>query len=431
MQLRRTSPLLLLLLVAAIFAAACSAPKAEDTTIIEVFGPYRGEDAKGFAAAVAPFEEATGYDVLYIGTGTFSKDIQKRVDVADYPDVALFPQPALIRQYAEDGLLQPLNENSVSQQMANINDVLAGTIGDTQYAVWFRGVVKSLVWYPPAVFAERGYAVPKTWDDLMNLTAQMRSDGTAPWCLTMESFGATGWVGTDWIEDIVLRTEGDDYYDRWVSGQVTFEDDGIVAALDTFSDIVHTPDNVYGGIHRILNEPWQNAQTPMFDAPPNCLLNKQASFQVTNLPPDVTIGEDTDVFLLPSIDGTPPPILASGDLAAAFSDRPEVMELMTYLESPEAGRPWAERGGFVSPHPSFNPDWYADPFDRRMGSILQNADLIRFDGSDLMIPSVGTGTFWTGMVDLVRDGDAPKVAAQIQAGFPQKAQLPSIPVEEG
>ena len=424
MRLRRTRPLLLLL-AAAIIAAACSTTPMSDRVTIEVFGPYRGEEARNFAASLVPFEEKTGYDVLYIGTGTLSKDVRARVEVADYPDIAIFPQPALIRQFADEGLLVPLDDPVVSPLMATTDDILAGTVGDTRYAVWLRAVVKSLVWYPPAVFDDRGYPIPASWDELVSLTDRMRADGTTPWCLTMASYRATGWVGTDWIEDIILRTQSPDYYDRWVSGEVTFQDPGVLAAFDTFGAIVHTPKNVFGGVHRILNEPWQNAQDPMFASDPGCLLNRQASIQASNLPPDVQIGEDTDVFLLPAFDGGKPPVLVSGELAAAFSDTPGTMALMEYLASPEAGKEWAARGGFVSPHPDFDPDWFENPFDRRMWEVIRDADVVRFDGSDQMLPAVGTGTFWTGMVTFVRDGDAEAAAAAIQAGYPTVAQLPA------
>jgi alpha-glucoside transport system substrate-binding protein len=403
----------------------------EDHLVVEIFGPYRGQDAVHFMESLEPFEETTGIDILYVGTGSFSHDMQNRVATADYPDIAVFPQPALIRDYVHQGLLVPLDGVGPGQQMSSIDDMLSGVVGGEKYAVWFRAVVKSLVWYSPPIFRTRGYAVPNTWNELITLTARMHDDGTAPWCLSMESFAATGWVGTDWIEDIVLREQGPEVYDAWVAGTIPFADDRIIHAFDTFGTIIHEPGWVFGGTHRILNDPWQDAQSPMFDTDPGCLLNRQASFQQANLPSGVTVGDDTDVFILPSMDGGEPPILASGDLAAMFTDRPEVRALMDYLATPEAGKAWAETGGFTSPHPDFDPNWYAEAFDRRMGEILKEADVVRFDGSDLMIPSVGTGTFWTGMVSYVRNGDAQAAAAEIQAGYPEVTHFPVLPASDG
>ncbi len=35
---------------------------------------------------------------------------------------------------------------------------------------------------------------------------------------------ATGWPGTDWIEDLVLRNAGPDVYDQWVKNEIPFTD---------------------------------------------------------------------------------------------------------------------------------------------------------------------------------------------------------------
>ena len=415
---RQRASTVAVLVISGILAASCASAVPDDRPIVEVFGPYRGEDASRFAASFAPFEEETGIDVRYVGTGSFSSDIQDRVVDANYPDVALFPQPALIRDFAHRGLLVPLTDDSVSTRMGSDAEVTAGTVGGTKYAIWYRAVVKSLVWYQPEVFLERGYEIPDSWEELMSLTEQIESDGLAPWCLSMESFAATGWVGTDWIEDIVLRQEGPEFFDQWVSNEVSFEHDAIVGAFEVFGEIVHQPGRVFGGTHRILNEPWMNAQAPMFNSEPACLLHRQASFQETNLPPETVIGTGTNVFILPTMGGGEPPILASGDLAAAFNDRPEVLSFLEFLATPEAGEGWAAEGGFTSPHPEFDSDTYANDFDRHMGEILQSATVVRFDGSDLMIPAVGTGTFWSGMKSYVRNGDARAATTEIQAGYP-------------
>ena len=415
MPRRRASSLLIAVVL---LAAGCSSEPVDEAPVVEIFGSWRGEDAQRFAATIEPFEEETGIDVHIVGSASFVRDINDRVDNADLPDVGIFPQPGLVADFARRGLLIPLeDETAVSQQIAYGN-ATAGSVGDATYGVWIKAAVKSLVWYRPDVFAEYGYEVPKTWADLIALTEEIEDDGLVPWCLTMESFSSSGWVGTDWIEDIVLRQQGPEFYDAWVSGDVSFEDPAIVAAFETFGGLIHPPGRVLGGVNRILNEPWQNAQTPMFDDSPACLLHRQASFHETNLPDGVAVGEETAVFGLPSVDGTEPPVLVAGNLAAAFVDRPEVHALLGYLATPESGKGWAELGGFTSPHPDFDPEWYASDFDRQIGEVLSDARAIRFDGSDLMFPAVGTGTFWAGILDFVRDADARAAVAEIQKGYP-------------
>ncbi len=52
-----------------------------------------------------------------------------------------------------------------------------------------------------------------------------------------------------------------------------------------------------------------------------------------------------------------------------------------------------------------------------MGEILLSATIFRFDGSDLMPGAIGTGAFWTAMVDYVTGEDASVVAGQVQAAW--------------
>ena len=413
---------LALVVAASMLAAACTSATADTRPIIEVFGPYRGEEAVKFSVSFAPFEEQSGYDVRYVGTGSFAADIQTRVAEAEFPDVAMFPQPALVTDFASRGILAPLPESFAAVGEGSRRDLSSDVLG--LHAVWFRGGAKSLVWYLPPAFQDRGYKVPTTWDEMTALSVTMVDEGVAPWCLSIESFASTGWVGTDWIEDIVLREQGDVLYDQWVAGDTLFDSSEIRHAFGTFGAIVHGNGTVVGGTNRILNTPWQEAASPMFESPPVCMMQRQASFWAPNIPEGFVFGEDIDFFVLPSLTDSPAPVLVSGELAAAFNDRPEVAAFMEFLATPEAGEGWAELGGFISPHPEFDSSHYGSDIDRKVGQVIEDAPRIRFDGSDQMPPVVGTGTFWQAMRDYIRDGDIDAVVTLIDDSWPRAVQLP-------
>jgi hypothetical protein len=134
-----------------------------------------------------------------------------------------------------------------------------------------------------------------------------------------------------------------------------------------------------------------------------------------------TIGAVGTGWIAARIAGGTPPVVVAGDVAAAFNDRPEVMEFLAYLSTAEAGEPWAELGGFTSPHSDFDVAAYADEFDRRMGEMIAEAPVVRFDGSDEMDPAVGSGTFWSGMRTFVRTANIQLAVEEIQAGYGQPA----------
>jgi alpha-glucoside transport system substrate-binding protein len=415
---------LVILCAASLVVAACSSDNVETADAapaLEVFSNYRGAEAEAFRAVLAQFTQQTGIETSYVGTAAFADRIYDRMREGDPPDVALFPQPAIIEELARAGLLIPFDA-----ELTEVVDsayprwaVDLGEIDGELYGAWYRLSVKSLVWYPPRAFAASGYDVPETWEELGALTDEMVRDGFTPWCLGMESFGATGWVGTDWIEDIVLRLHGADVYDEWVAGDIPFTDDRIRTAFEEFEGMVLEPGRVVGGARAILSVPVLDAIQPMLADPPGCLLSRQASFQEATLPEGTEVGPsgDVDVFPLPSLDGGRAPLLASGEIAAMLTDSDDGRSLISFLANPDAGVPWAEVGGYSSPHLAFDVAAYASPLEQRLGELVATSEVVRFDGSDLMPPTVGTGTFWQGMVDLVAGVPLESVLAEIQAGY--------------
>ena len=115
-----------------------------------------------------------------------------------------------------------------------------GTVDGKLYGLFYKQDLKSIVWYPVKAFADAGYAVPTTWDELVALSDKIVADGSNPWCTTIEHGDASGWVATDWLEDIVLRTAGADDYDQWVNHEIPFNDPAILAAAEHGGpDVVH------------------------------------------------------------------------------------------------------------------------------------------------------------------------------------------------
>ncbi len=427
--MKRWNIILAVVVAFAMLLTACGPREVDDgEQVVTVFGAFVDEDARRFRESMRPFEERTGISVEYEGSGDFETLILVRVEGANPPDLAAFPQPGLLGDFVKQGHVIDLNDWFDTGYLQQQYDqswldmaMMEGPDGEIMSGIWHRANVKSLVWYPIPEFYDAGYTIPETWDEMLALSDQMVADGNVPWCIGIESAGATGWVATDWMEDIMLRTQPVEKYDMWTTGELPFDSPEVKKAAEIMGEIWFNDDYVFGGVPSILTTPFGDAPTPMFDSPPNCFMHRQASFIPAFFPDNVEVGRDVDYFYLPPIDPAfGRPVLGAGDIYGVFNDRPEVREFAEYLTTGESTEFWVKAGGFVSPHNDAPLDWYPTDADRGYAEILQQATTFRFDGSDLMPGAVGAGSFWTGMVDFVsaRGENIDSVMRSIDAAWP-------------
>ncbi len=380
--------------------AACDHPSpAPGGEAIEIFGPYRGAEADNFAASLRGFEQETGIEVNYTGSADFVSDLEQRSESGlDAPDIAVVPQPGLIADLVERKAIVPLDDRTIDAIAENYNvrvdDITQGGAG---YVAPYRITAKSLVWYRPDVFEQNGWGVPTTFDELVELVDRISTSdsGVAPWCFAMAAGTATGWAATDWVEDVLLHQAGPDAYDEWIAGTIAWDDTTTREALTTVDDLVIAAGRSVGGLRRILQGDVAEASAPMFTDPPGCAMYKQASFAQSWFPDDAVVGEDVDFFVMPGPDpAESSPMIIGADGLVQFSDDERVDELMAYLVSPDGGREWAKRGGYLSARTSVDPDTYYTDTDRQFAEVLLDGRELRFDASDLMPPEIGSGLLW-------------------------------------
>ncbi|MCF7914311.1 MAG: ABC transporter substrate-binding protein [Spirochaetaceae bacterium] len=393
-------------------------------TKVNIFGAFVEPGSKLFEESLVKFEDATGIDVRYEGSSDFESLITVRVEGGDPPDIAAFPQPGLLQDFVSRGKVQDISgwfEEGHLQEHYDQSWIDIATINNTMAGVWYRANVKSLVWYPKQEFEAAGYEIPETWDEMMALSRQMVEDGRTPWSIGIESSGATGWVATDWLEDIMLRTVTPEKYDAWVRGELPFNSEEVKRACNIMADIWFDKEIVLGGRNSILTVPFGDAVEPLFADPPRAMLHRQASFITDFFPEGTTVGEDVDFFYLPPIDEEEGrPVLGAGDIMGAFTDRPEVRAVMRFLSTGDSIKEWVQSGGVVAPHKDAKLEWYPTEANRKYAEILHNADTFRFDGSDMMPGQVGAGAFWKQMTNWVSGDELENALQSIDQAWPEE-----------
>jgi alpha-glucoside transport system substrate-binding protein len=392
---------------------------------VSVFGPWLGPDQENVENVLAYFEEATGADIQYSGSDSFEQQILIDTQAGSPPNVAVFPQPGLAADLASRGFLTPLGEAradwvrenyAAGQSWVDLGTYAGQDGADALYGLFYKVDLKSLVWYVPENFEDAGYDVPQSMEELKALSATMAADGIAPWCIGLGSGGATGWPATDWVEDMMLRTQSPADYDAWVSNEMKFDDPKVINAIEEFGYFARTDANVAGGSAVVSSTDFRDSPAGLFASPPQCYMHRQASFIPAFFPEGTEVGVDADFFYFPAYAGKDlgKPVLGAGTVWGITKDSPATQAFIDFLTTPIANEIWMAQKGFLTPHKGVNTDLYGDDTLRKMGEILLGADTFRFDGSDLMPGAVGAGSFWTGMVDYVDGKDASAVAAEIQ-----------------
>jgi alpha-glucoside transport system substrate-binding protein len=399
-----------------------------DGESLTIFSSIREAEADALEDSWADFAECTGISITHNGSGEFETQVVVQAEGGNPPDLAIFPQPGLLDRMVADGYVVPAPDTVEANVDSGWTEdwKTYGTVDDVFYAAPLMASVKSFVWYSPTAFADAGYEVPSTWDDLMSLTEQIASesgDDARPWCAGIESGGATGWPATDWVEDAVLREAGADVYDQWVTHEIPFNDPQIVAAGERVADILLNDDYTNGGIgdsRSIATTSFNDGGLPILDG--QCFMHRQASFYEAQWPEGTDVSPEGDVFAfyLPADTTDESPLLTGGEFVGAFNDDEATAAFQAYLASGLWANTRVELGGVTSANTAVDPSLASSDVLRLAIELLQDDTAVaRFDGSDLMPSEVGNGSFWTGMTQWI-DGsaDTQQVFDQIEASWP-------------
>jgi alpha-glucoside transport system substrate-binding protein len=355
---------------------------------------------------IAPFEEATGIKIDIESTRDLAAVLTTRVNGGNPPDIASAPSASQAASWAAEGKIVDMSGfvdmNQLKADYAQ-SWIDLGTVDGKLIQVFAWSALKGLIWYNPKTYD--GPNPPKTWDELQAWAKTKADAGTTPWCIGLESGAASGWPGTDWIEDIVLRQSGVDVYDKWYQGTQAWTSPEIKSAFETFGSVATDPKMVNGGPATELTLNFGNGGDGLFTTPPQCYLHHQASFITdffTKNTPTVKPVVDFNNFGFPDINpeysGTAEVV---GDSFAMYKDTPQGRAFINYITSPEAQAIWVERGGKLGANKRVPLESYPDELSKNAGAVIASAKAVRFDASDLM-PSAMNEAFWKAILEYVQ-----------------------------
>jgi len=387
---------------------------------VEVAAVWSATEQANFQKVLDAFADQTGATVTYTSTGNdIATVLGTRIQGGNPPDVALVPQPGLMTSLVQQNALQPIGDVIGSLMDANYAPVWKdlGTVDGTQYGIVFKAANKSTIWYNVEAFTQAGVQAPTTWDELLSAAKTLSDSGVVPFSVG----GADGWTLTDWFENVYLRTAGPDMYDKLTTHAIPWTDPSVTTALTTLAQIFGESAWIAGGNSGALQVDFPTSVTQTYASPAAAAMVYEGDFVagVITGETNAELGTDANFFPFPSINGSPTSAVAGGDTAVLMKDSPGGKALLQFLATPEAAEIWVKLGGFTSPNKNVPATSYPDPVAGAAAQDLANAEVARFDMSDLAPPAFG-GTpakgEWKGLQDfLANPSDIQAIQQQLEA----------------
>ena len=371
---------------------------------------WSGLEEENLNKILQPLVEACGIVLAPESTRDHAL-LDTRVEAGTPPDIAFWTQAAL--DLYQDRLVP------IDQAGGNANSYAGfwkdlGSRGGKWLGMMVKADIKSIIWYSPAVFDAYGYDVPGTWAELDALVEQMVADGNVPWSMGMESGDATGWTGSDFLQDIMLVQQGPQYVTDLINGKVAYDDAGVKEAYETYGKWAKDAKYTVGGADGTVSIGFLDAIYKVFSDPPEAMMVKQSGFAggaVKEQYPSLEYGTDYDFFGVPGAQG----LQGGTDMMMAFNASPAAKAVIAYLSSEAGAKKWAEVGFDLSPN-KHAVGAYTDTALAKKAAILATAEGFTPDIGDTIPGGFGSAE-WKAIVDYVND------AADLDAALAEAAKV--------
>jgi alpha-glucoside transport system substrate-binding protein len=359
---------------------------------------WSGAEEEKLNAVLKPAVDACGLKV--VAQSTRDAAVLDTKAKSEPPDVLFWPTTAPLTLYTDQ--LQALDSLGAfpGNYAGYWQDM--GSVGGEWLAAPAKADIKTIIWYSPANFELFGYTVPTTWQELEDLVEQMVADGNVPWSMGMESGAATGWTGSDFIQDILLVQQGPQYVLDVISGDVAYDDAGVQQAYETYGMWAADETYTVGGATGTVSTGFLDAIYKVFADPPEAMMVKQSGFaggEVAKQYPDLEYGVDYDFFAVPGAQG----MQGGADFMMAFGDSAATKAVIAYLTGPAGAAEWAKVGFDLSPN-KLAIGHYTDAALVKKAAALAGAAGFTPDIGD-SIPAPFGEAEWKAIVDFVQGAD--------------------------
>jgi alpha-glucoside transport system substrate-binding protein len=329
-------------------------------------------------------------------------------------DIAIIPNPQGVVNLGERGFLYPitiaLEEDKIQKNYSNhLQNIMTSDQDNKMYGVLFRLIPNSLIWYDVEKYKEIGSPKFNDFEEMVSFTKENVSNGNPLWCMDIESGASTGWIASNWLEDIILHEYGPNVYDNWSEQKITPKNKDIKQSISSIGEIIFINNAIYGGKERIISKEFRNNYRNLVDRDNTCVFSWSGHFAKMYFPSDKTYGIDYDFFKFPSTNNRNA-LVGLGDSLVILNSSEESIEVFNSLTSNGFGQDWTSHRDsmFISANKNSIINEIKNPLLLKETTLIKNAlneDLFRYDASELMERRIGADHLLTALKKYILSGN--------------------------
>ena len=363
----------------------------------------------------------TGYEITYVTLNDVPYYLYNNPDKAD---LAIITNPSLLHGLSQSEIIVSANEYYFENSSENYSPYLINLISSADnseiYGHWIRLFSNSMIWYNVDRYRELGSPKFNSFDELIEFTKSYSSNNGGLWCLTIDSaenqplldyeYGeSSGWIVSNWLENVVLSNYGPDVYDKWIKNEIQFSDSEVILSLLDIGKIVHDENSIYKGKEYLIRSQVSSSAVNLLDTQSTCVFSLMGHDAHSYMPKNVSYGEDYDFLYFPSADFTGM-VVGLGDTLTLLNYDSPTTKVYQELVASSFGEIWANKSNskFVSARTDFDDSQYSNGFAKKQYKQIQNSlslNLFRFDGSMLMKNGTGKKILWTSLRKFITESN--------------------------
>jgi len=325
--------------------------------------------------------------------------------------IAIIPNPQGVVNLAERNLIHSLDDVLVdNNSIFNLYpDHLISIVSheDSIYGGWTRLFPNSLIWYDISKFEQHNVKFD-SFETLLKGTKKIADKGISPWCANSESSASTGWIQTNWMEDVLLTKYGPNVYDEWSKLKINASNIKIFLSIKHIEDFIFYDNHIYNGPGSIINKEFRNLPKVLLDDSTECFMSWSGHYFRYYIPEDYQYLKDFAVTNVPKINFENS-VVGIGDNIVLIKDNELSKEVISKILSKNFGETWSsyQDTEFISANQNFNKQIINNELTKYEYSIVHDAlqkDLFRYDASEIMARPIGSNLLWELFKEYIREG---------------------------